>query len=76
MPRLFGNIRVYGNAATALMMEEKPSTEGAGKCEVYRMDKELFKLTGEVKKLEDIRTEQPFKAQRCKNEGSRLSWLK
>jgi len=76
MSKLFGNIRAYGTASTALMMEEKPSTEGAGECFVWSMDMELYNRTREVKKLEFLRSEQPLKVQRCKANGSHLTWVK
>lgn len=53
----------YGTGLTAKLMEEKP-TQGAGECKVYRMDKEHYERTGEVKMIEYLRTEDAPKAQK------------
>lgn len=61
--RLFGcNGRVYGTAGIAQLMEEGKTETVSSDCEVWKMDVEHYNRTGEVRKLEHLRTEPRIKA--------------
>jgi hypothetical protein len=64
-----------GTTQTAALMEEEIQDIALSDCQVWRMDVEHYNLTGEVRKLEFIRTEEQSKLTAHKK-GAHFVWDK